>query len=319
MGKNSFVLYTDYLEQIEMLSMEQRGLLFTAIMLHQVGEELPELDGMTKMAFAFIKSGMDRDTEKYKKICEARSEAGKRSGQSRTRGKKILRCVDGREIPQEEQEGVHYLYLIYDTGADQYKIGETKNLYKRHYTIRRPTCNLQILDFYVGTARECQDRERKVLDEFRPCSAGGDWFTFTEDQANEVMNKYFTKGTNAYFEEDSLSNETDNENESDSENDSENVNEKKHIGRFTPPTAHEVREYVRESGHNIDVDTFIDFYESKGWMVGKNKMKDWKAAVRNWSRSGSRRQGEATKGTKFSYEGRKDIDFDALERAVLRK
>lgn len=93
----------------------------------------------------------------------------------------------------------------------------------------------------------------------------------------------------------------------------------KNIGRFTPPTAHEVREYVRESGHNIDVDTFIDFYESKGWMVGKNKMKDWKAAVRNWSRSGSRRQGEATKGTKFSYEGRKDIDFDALERAVLRK
>ena len=54
--------------------------------------------------------------------------------------------------------------------------------------------------------------------------------------------------------------------------------------RFTPPTLDEVRDYCYERKNNIDPSKFIDFYESKGWMIGKNKMKDWKAAVRTWER-----------------------------------
>lgn len=56
------------------------------------------------------------------------------------------------------------------------------------------------------------------------------------------------------------------------------------IGRFTPPTVKEVAAYCEERGNNISPEAFIDYYSSKGWMVGKNKMKDWKAAVRNWER-----------------------------------
>jgi len=52
--------------------------------------------------------------------------------------------------------------------------------------------------------------------------------------------------------------------------------------RFKPPTLEEVSAYCTERNNNIDPQRFIDFYESKGWMVGKNKMKDWKAAVRSW-------------------------------------
>ena len=55
--------------------------------------------------------------------------------------------------------------------------------------------------------------------------------------------------------------------------------------RFTPPSLEEVRDYCRERGNQVDPGKFIDFYESKGWMVGKNKMKDWKAAVRTWERT----------------------------------
>lgn len=51
---------------------------------------------------------------------------------------------------------------------------------------------------------------------------------------------------------------------------------------FTPPTVEEVRAYCQERGNNIDPQRFVDFYESKGWFVGKNKMKSWEAAVRNW-------------------------------------
>ena len=55
--------------------------------------------------------------------------------------------------------------------------------------------------------------------------------------------------------------------------------------RFSPPTIEEVRAYCNERGNNVDPEKFIDFYESKGWMVGKTKMKDWRAAVRNWERN----------------------------------
>ena len=53
--------------------------------------------------------------------------------------------------------------------------------------------------------------------------------------------------------------------------------------RFTPPTADDVRRYAREKGYTIDAERFVNFYESKGWTVGKSPMKDWRASVRNWA------------------------------------
>lgn len=58
-------------------------------------------------------------------------------------------------------------------------------------------------------------------------------------------------------------------------------------GRFAPPTLEEVKAYCKERGNKVDAERFIDFYESKGWMVGKNKMKNWQAAVRTWERDAS--------------------------------
>ena len=58
----------------------------------------------------------------------------------------------------------------------------------------------------------------------------------------------------------------------------------KGVCRFAPPTLEEVKEYCRERGNKVDPEKFIDFYTMKGWMVGKNKMKDWKAAVRTWEK-----------------------------------
>lgn len=55
--------------------------------------------------------------------------------------------------------------------------------------------------------------------------------------------------------------------------------------RFVPPTPEEVNTYCRERNNGIDGSEFCDFYTSKGWKVGKNPMKDWKAAVRTWERS----------------------------------
>lgn len=54
--------------------------------------------------------------------------------------------------------------------------------------------------------------------------------------------------------------------------------------RFSPPTLEEVQAYCRERGNKVDAEKFTDFYASKGWKVGNQPMKDWKAAVRTWER-----------------------------------
>jgi len=51
---------------------------------------------------------------------------------------------------------------------------------------------------------------------------------------------------------------------------------------FVPPTYEEVDAYCKERNNNVDPQRFIDFYSAKGWMIGKNKMKDYKAAIRTW-------------------------------------
>ena len=57
--------------------------------------------------------------------------------------------------------------------------------------------------------------------------------------------------------------------------------------RFIIPTLEEVQAYCTERNNKVDAEQFIDFYSSKGWYVGKNKMKDWKSAVRTWERRNS--------------------------------
>lgn len=77
---------------------------------------------------------------------------------------------------------------------------------------------------------------------------------------------------------------------------------------FNPPTVEEVRAYCTERGNGVDPEAFVDFYASKGWMIGKNKMKDWKAAVRTWE------QGDKRKGVKNSGGNRKPAEDTAAGR-----
>ena len=66
------------------------------------------------------------------------------------------------------------------------------------------------------------------------------------------------------------------------ENENENLIEKKKVARFQKPTIEQLKEYMREQGMNDIAENWLNHYEANGWMVGKNKMKDWKASVRTW-------------------------------------
>lgn len=78
MDKNSFLIYLDYQEQFEMLTDEQAGQLIKAIIKYEKTGEIMQLDNVTKMAFSFIKTQLDKDREKWQEEKQRRSEAGKK-------------------------------------------------------------------------------------------------------------------------------------------------------------------------------------------------------------------------------------------------
>lgn len=84
--------------------------------------------------------------------------------------------------------------------------------------------------------------------------------------------------------------------------------------RFTAPTIDEVKAYCTEQGYRVDAERFVAYYESNGWKVGKNPMKDWRAAVRTWVRNDQTGQKTAQKPVAMQFEQRDytGVDFSAL-------
>lgn len=64
-----------------------------------------------------------------------------------------------------------------------------------------------------------------------------------------------------------------------------NINDTISVKRFVKPNVEEIEHYCKERNNSVDAQQFFDYYESKGWKIGKSPMKDWKAAVRTWERN----------------------------------
>lgn len=84
-----------------------------------------------------------------------------------------------------------------------------------------------------------------------------------------------------------------------------NDKEVNRVKRFLPPTLEEIKAYCLERKNNVDSDKFLDFYESKGWMVGKNKMKSWKASIRTWEKN---KQGSSAQNSPIKTRLNHDSD-----------
>jgi hypothetical protein len=70
------------------------------------------------------------------------------------------------------------------------------------------------------------------------------------------------------------------------------------VRKFVPPSVEEVKDYCKSRKNSVDAETFVNFYASKGWVIGKSPMKNWQAAVRTWEqkRKGSDYNGLADRG-----------------------
>lgn len=92
-----------------------------------------------------------------------------------------------------------------------------------------------------------------------------------------------------------------------------------HKKKFVPPTVEEVRAYCQERGNRVDPQAFVDYYTSNGWMVGKNHMKDWKAAVRGTWEKTSKRENESERKKFDANKGimQRDYDMAEYEKSIL--
>lgn len=199
MRKNSFVLYTDCLEQLEVIPDAERGILFLEVLRYARTGVVPNIENpFLKALFLGFKNQIDRDCAKYDEVCKKRAEAGRKGGNQRV------------------------------ANLEQMKANES-------------TCNQN-----QASSSKCLNVEAKSS-------------TFEANQA-------------------------DNDNGSDNDNDIEYKRDNGKTSRFAPPSLQEVEKDINEKGYSVDAEAFVAFYESKGWYIGKNKMKSWKYAITTWEK-----------------------------------
>lgn len=104
MDKSSFLIYLDYEEQFNLLTDEQIGQLMRAIIKYEKTREIPQLNGIVKMAFSFIKTQLDRDREKYEARCEKNRENAKKGGRPRKNQKDNLKANGFNENQMDAQK-----------------------------------------------------------------------------------------------------------------------------------------------------------------------------------------------------------------------
>ena len=128
----------------------------------------------------------------------------------------------------------------------------------------------------------CDSYDEDIFDKFEKTEEG--YFNQRMRDEFEKRKKYSESRANNRKKKEDMKNIC-NSYEEHMENENENLNNLKDNSitkRFVKPTLEELREYMESIGMNDVSHKFFDFYESKGWMIGKNKMRDWKSAVRTW-------------------------------------
>ena len=183
-----------------------------------------------------------------------------------------------KELPAEEFRDIVLAVCAYALDGEE---TELSGVARAIFTLIRPTLE-------VGRSK-AENRSRA---EQTPLSAEqtGNKPEQTKNKPEQTQNK--RKQTDNKPEQTRKEKEKEKEREKESENDSYcSPPPPSGPKRFGPPTLAEVQSYVAERQSPVDPQGFIDFYASKGWMVGKTPMKDWKAACRNaetwerWSRT----------------------------------
>lgn len=135
-----------------------------------------------------------------------------------------------------------------------------------------------------------------------------------EKNRENIMKRW---NTSEYKRIQSYSNNTDNDNDNENDNENDSIESAKASPsapthkrkRFVKPSLSEIEEYCMSRSNGIDASKFFDFYESKGWKVGNQPMKDWRACVRTWER----KEGSSHPLPRHNQDGENEDVFKAYD------
>lgn len=278
MTKQSFIFYRSFYEAAQALSDEQKGALYNAIIQFALEQNEVATDPIVKAMFSLIKPQLEANQRRYENGTKGASH-GNKGG--RPSGKAILKDFFGNTVPDEIGDNQHFLYLIYDTERNLYKVGETKNLIKRRYHIKQPTANLDIFYFGLSDAYTCQQAEKLILKKYSSFIYSGDWLRISEQQAKEIKeiiskktpNKTPNVNVNANV------NANVNVNEDVNGNENENENSYKYHGKVIKLNEKDYNQW-QNSYRYIDLDSELqrldDYYAENNitnwWMRCSNQL-----------------------------------------------
>lgn len=185
------------------------------------------------------------------------------------------------------------------TDTEKWKKGFIRSLptkYKLLWLYILDDCNhaglwdvdLEVAEIRIGAKINTKEAIKYYSKNIKIFDNGNKWFIpkfieFQYGQLNENVNAH--KSVIRLIEKYDLYNIGDDNDSLEWNIDEPSKSQVKKFTGFVKPTSDDIKEYCDERDNNVDANTFFDFYESKGWLVGKAKMKDWKAAVRNWERN----------------------------------
>ena len=258
--KDSFILYTDQRAVIEKLTDEQAGKLIKAIYQYTEEGTMPELDTLLEIAIIPIKQNIDKNNEKWEEERQKRSEAGRLGGLKKAKNQQSTNSTK-----QSQAE-------LSNARECQAELSNAKECLANQAVYVNVNDNVNVInkdklnDFNLSY----------VFDEKVQC----DCMAESTDKQCERIATYRINGRN-YCNQHSKGTIV------------EHLDGNKTRKVFVKPTVDEVRAYCQERKNDVDAESFIDFYQSKGWKVGNAPMKDWKACVRTWEkRAGPKRKTE---------------------------
>lgn len=188
--------------------------------------------------------------------------------------------------------------------------GIYRNLLDTYYLTEKPLCSDIAKLMRSHSVRTANEKEalKNILSDFFELSDDG----YHHSVCDKTIDKYREKSEKARKSAEARWGENANALQPDSEGNTNQepitnnqqpvTKDKKPLSRFAPPTLKEVSDYCAERKNPVDPEKFIDFYESKGWMVGKNKMKSWKASVRTWEKQSSNNSKSSSRNMQMADE-----------------
>ena len=258
--KDWFKFRIAWLQAMSMFELEEAGRLFKAVITYGCTGEEPILSGAEKAVFTVIAQVLREDAELSEKraVCEALGGRSKRVKESKKQSFSGENTDEKQSFPGNKQS-------FSDENTDEKQsFPEIKQSFSDENTDEKQSFFGEHTDekqSFQVLSEAPEDPRIKGLDSIPEIQPG-------EDPTDTCMDTYIdtsidTYHTNIYRE---------------------NRNDSKK--RFAVPSVEEVAAYCRERGNNVDAQRFVDFYASKGWRIGKEPMRDWRACVRTWERNG---------------------------------